>query len=135
VKTKKTRIRGGAPSKIRLSTPYYLLRKEVDRFLARTMNTAARKSLPKVGSRGPQAIGAHQGAPQESDDHAACVPFCVPEILKATTQLGTAESDDGVGALNRPVHSGAFEARADGYLAPGLTTPVEVHKPCAWNSG
>ncbi len=33
-KTKKIRIRGGGPSKIRLSTPYYLLRKDVDRFLA-----------------------------------------------------------------------------------------------------
>ena len=33
-KTKKIRIRGGAPSKIRLSTPYYLLHKDVDRFLA-----------------------------------------------------------------------------------------------------
>jgi isopenicillin-N epimerase len=32
-KTKKIRIRGGAPSKIRLSTPYYLLRKDVDRYL------------------------------------------------------------------------------------------------------
>jgi isopenicillin-N epimerase len=31
---KKIRIRGGAPSKIRLSTPYYLLRKDVDRYLA-----------------------------------------------------------------------------------------------------
>jgi selenocysteine lyase/cysteine desulfurase len=31
---KKIRIRGSAPSKIRLSTPYYLLHKEVDRFLA-----------------------------------------------------------------------------------------------------
>src|SRR5882672_8834256 len=31
---KKIRIRGGAPSKIRLSTPYYLLHKDVDRFLA-----------------------------------------------------------------------------------------------------
>jgi selenocysteine lyase/cysteine desulfurase len=31
---KKIRIRGGAPSKIRLSTPYYLLRKDADRFLA-----------------------------------------------------------------------------------------------------
>jgi selenocysteine lyase/cysteine desulfurase len=31
--TKKIRIRGGGPSKIRLSTPYYLLRKDVDRFL------------------------------------------------------------------------------------------------------
>jgi isopenicillin-N epimerase len=33
-KTKKIRIRGGAPSKIRLSTPYYLLRTDVHRFLA-----------------------------------------------------------------------------------------------------
>jgi isopenicillin-N epimerase len=33
-KTKKIRIRGGGPSKIRLSTPYYLLRKDVERFLA-----------------------------------------------------------------------------------------------------
>jgi selenocysteine lyase/cysteine desulfurase len=33
-KEKKIRIRGGAPSKIRLSTPYYLLRKDVDRYLA-----------------------------------------------------------------------------------------------------
>jgi isopenicillin-N epimerase len=33
-KTKKIRIRGGAPSKIRLSTPYYLLRADVRRFLA-----------------------------------------------------------------------------------------------------
>jgi isopenicillin-N epimerase len=33
-KEKKVRIRGGLPSKIRLSTPYYLLRKDVDRYLA-----------------------------------------------------------------------------------------------------
>jgi isopenicillin-N epimerase len=31
---KKIRIRGAAPSKFRLSTPYYLLRKDIDRFLA-----------------------------------------------------------------------------------------------------
>ena len=31
---KKIRIRGGGPSKIRLSTPYYLLQKDVDRYLA-----------------------------------------------------------------------------------------------------
>jgi isopenicillin-N epimerase len=31
---KKIRIRGGEPSKLRLSTPYYLLRKDVDRYLA-----------------------------------------------------------------------------------------------------
>jgi len=33
-KEKKIRIRGGAPHKIRQSTPYYLLRKDVDRYLA-----------------------------------------------------------------------------------------------------
>jgi isopenicillin-N epimerase len=32
--TKKIRIRGGDPSKLRLSTPYYLLRKDTDRYLA-----------------------------------------------------------------------------------------------------
>jgi len=31
----KIRIRGGDPSKVRLSTPYYLQRKDIDRFLAR----------------------------------------------------------------------------------------------------
>ena len=30
---KKIRIRGGEPSKLRLSTPYYLQKKEIDRFL------------------------------------------------------------------------------------------------------
>ena len=33
-KEKKIRIRGGVPAKVRLSTPYFLLRKDVDRFLA-----------------------------------------------------------------------------------------------------
>jgi len=33
-KTKKIRIRGGEPSKLRLSTPYYLLKADIDRFLA-----------------------------------------------------------------------------------------------------
>jgi isopenicillin-N epimerase len=32
-KTHKIRIRGGEPSKLRLSTPYYLLRKDIDLFL------------------------------------------------------------------------------------------------------
>jgi selenocysteine lyase/cysteine desulfurase len=31
----KIRIRGGEPSKLRLSTPYYLLKKDIDRFLER----------------------------------------------------------------------------------------------------
>ncbi len=33
-KRKKIRVRGGAPSKLRLCTPYYVLRKDVDRYLA-----------------------------------------------------------------------------------------------------
>jgi isopenicillin-N epimerase len=33
-KTKKIRIRGGDPSKLRLSTPYYLRKKDIDTFLA-----------------------------------------------------------------------------------------------------
>ena len=33
-KEKKIRIRGGVPHKVRLSTPYYLLHKDVDRYLA-----------------------------------------------------------------------------------------------------
>jgi isopenicillin-N epimerase len=33
-KEKRVRIRGGEPSKLRLSTPYYILPKDVDRFLA-----------------------------------------------------------------------------------------------------
>jgi len=32
-KQKRIRIRGGLPSKVRLSTPYYLLKKDVERFL------------------------------------------------------------------------------------------------------
>jgi selenocysteine lyase/cysteine desulfurase len=42
--TKKIRIRGGDPSKLRLSTPYYLLRKDVDRFLAGFDEYRSRKS-------------------------------------------------------------------------------------------
>jgi isopenicillin-N epimerase len=33
-KEKKIRIRGGAPAKVRMSTPYYLLKKDIDRYLA-----------------------------------------------------------------------------------------------------
>src|SRR5712691_2015403 len=78
----------------------------------------------RVAQRLPPARTALQrdlGVPQESDE--SCGPLfrsAFPEVLKATTQLGTAESDDGVGALNSPVHSGSFEPCADGYFAPGL---------------
>ncbi len=33
--TNKIRIRGGDPNKLRLSTPYYLQKKDIDRFLER----------------------------------------------------------------------------------------------------
>jgi hypothetical protein len=33
-KTKKILIRGGGPSKIQLSTPYYVVHKDINRFLA-----------------------------------------------------------------------------------------------------
>jgi hypothetical protein len=34
-KTHKIPIRGGDPNKLRLSTPYYLQEKDIDRFLSR----------------------------------------------------------------------------------------------------
>jgi hypothetical protein len=34
-KTHKIRIRGGDPHKLRLSTPYYLQKQDIDHFLAR----------------------------------------------------------------------------------------------------
>jgi isopenicillin-N epimerase len=43
-KEKKIRIRGGAPAKVRISTPYFLLRKDVDRFLAGFDEYKAKKS-------------------------------------------------------------------------------------------
>src|SRR5256885_14918528 len=48
------------------------------------------------------------------------VRFCVPRSPESDTELGTAESDDGVGAVNGPVHPGAFEPRANSHLAPSL---------------
>src|SRR5262244_1922620 len=43
-----------------------------------------------------------------------------PKIFKAPTQLRTTQSDNGVGALDRPVHSSAFEAGTDDHLAASL---------------
>src|SRR5580704_1826485 len=57
------------------------------------------------------------GARLESDE--SCGP-AFPEVLKTTTKFRAAESNDGVGAVNGPVHSGTFESRADGHLAAGL---------------
>ncbi len=61
------------------------------------------------------------GVRQKSDESCG-LPFrsAFPEILKAATQLGTAESDDGVGAANGPMHPGSFETGADGHLASGF---------------
>src|SRR5258708_32464030 len=61
------------------------------------------------------------GARQKSDE--SCGPqlgSAFPEVLKAPTKLRTAESDDGVGAAHGPMHSGTFEACADGHLASGF---------------
>src|SRR5206468_4553752 len=62
-----------------------------------------------------------RGARQESNKSCGS-PFrsAFPEILKATTKLGTAESDDGVGAANGPMHAGTFETCADSHLASGF---------------
>jgi integrase len=61
------------------------------------------------------------GARQESDESCGLVfRSAFPEILKATTKLGAAESDDGVGAADGPMHAGAFETCADGYFASGF---------------
>jgi len=43
-KSKKIRIRGGEPSKLRLSTPYYLRKKDIDRFLGAFDEYRARSS-------------------------------------------------------------------------------------------
>ncbi len=61
------------------------------------------------------------GVRLESDG--SCSPLfrsAFPEVLKATTELRAAESDDGVGAWHGPVHSGAFEPRADSHFASGF---------------
>jgi len=49
-KTHKIRIRGGEPSKLRLSTPYYLLRKDIDRFLEKFDEYRKEKKLARQNS-------------------------------------------------------------------------------------
>src|SRR5260370_41548126 len=64
---------------------------------------------------------ARSGAPQESGG--SCGPLFgspFPKVLKATAKLRTTKSDDGVGAAHGPMHSGTFEACANGDLASGL---------------
>jgi isopenicillin-N epimerase len=43
--THKIRIRGGDPHKLRLSTPYYLPKKDIDRFLAKFDDYRREKKL------------------------------------------------------------------------------------------
>jgi isopenicillin-N epimerase len=43
-KERRIRIRGGAPSKIRLSTPYFVLREDADRFLGAFDEYKAKKA-------------------------------------------------------------------------------------------
>src|SRR4029077_20402725 len=62
-----------------------------------------------------------RGARQESDGSCGLLfrsPF--PEILKAATKLRTAKRDDGVGAVNSPMHAGSFEPGTNGHLASGF---------------
>ena len=44
-KTHKIRIRGGDPHKLRLSTPYYLQKKDIDRFLEKFDEYKGEKKL------------------------------------------------------------------------------------------
>jgi hypothetical protein len=44
-KTHKIRIRGGEPNKLRISTPYYLQKKDIDRFLAKFDDYKREKKL------------------------------------------------------------------------------------------
>src|SRR5512139_151487 len=47
-------------------------------------------------------------------------PAPLPEILKTSTESRAAESDDGVGAVDSPMHARALETGADSDLAPRL---------------
>src|SRR6478672_2263476 len=51
-----------------------------------------------------------------------CRPFPAPfpKILKAPTELGTTQGDDGVCALHGPAHACAFESGANDHFAAGL---------------
>ena len=45
-------------------------------------------------------------------------PF--PEILSSAAEMAATEGDDGVGALECPMHAGALQAGADRDLASGF---------------
>src|SRR5580658_2517816 len=65
----------------------------------------------------------HLGARQESDESCGFglrISSALPEVLESSTELRAAESDDGVGTANRPVHAGALEASSNGNFASRL---------------
>src|SRR2546425_6040160 len=61
------------------------------------------------------------GARQESR-RSRRPPFgsAFPKVLKTSTQFAAAQSDDGVGTANGPMHPGPFEPGSDGHFASGL---------------
>src|ERR1700747_1171091 len=72
-------------------------------------------------SQVPKSLARREGARQKSDE--SCGPqlgSAFPEVLKTPAKLCTAESDDGVGALDRPMHPRAFKTCADSHLASGF---------------
>ena len=59
---RRIRIRGGEPSKLRLSTPYYLLRRDVERYLEGfDAYVALRGSAPRLPQRSTASRGAGRG--------------------------------------------------------------------------
>ena len=48
------------------------------------------------------------------------VRAALPEVLIASAEFGAAQGDDGVCAIDGPVHASPFEPGADHYFAPSL---------------
>src|ERR1035438_1733621 len=48
------------------------------------------------------------------------VGAALPEVLKASAEFGATQGDDGVGAIDGPVHASAFEACPDHHFASRL---------------
>lgn len=44
----------------------------------------------------------------------------LPEILESAAEFGAAQSDDGIGSAERPVHASALEPGSNGDFAAGL---------------
>ena len=50
-----------------------------------------------------------EGVRRKSDGSGGdCVMPPIPEVLRSTTEMAAAEGDDGIGALECPMHTGAF---------------------------